>query len=214
MELVNQQLFASSPPANGYTVQALLLIGIALHASNEKEQAIDVIERAVTIGLELGMQDADFANSHGNGNATVEESWRRTFWELYIVERVVAAENHSPESILITTTALTVPLPCEENEYTAGRVSKTRTLEDYDNRAFLGDDIVCSSAAYRIDAARILGDVLVKSANPPTDEPYVEKLDHDLGQWYLYLPDEKRTIVAKDWIYDEVLFHAHALSFW
>ncbi|KKY21339.1 putative c6 zinc finger domain containing protein [Phaeomoniella chlamydospora] len=213
LEMVNRRLFVTPPPQNPYTVQALLLFAIDAHANHEKDRALDMVRRGIRLALDLGMHSSVFATTHGFGDVVIEECWRRTFWELYIIERVLAADSRASESILITRTPIAVPLPCEESEYLTGNIYKHQTFEDFENRAFLGDDITFSSYAYRIDAARILASTLRLAANPPPDETTIEKIDHELGQWCLYLPDTKRTLVSKDGIYDEVLFHAHALTF-
>ena len=213
-DLVSQRLFLTSPPRDGFSVQAMLLAGIALHGNNEKERALDTVRRAATLALEIGMNLPSFATANGNGDVVLEESWRRTFWEVFIVERVLAAEIHNPESILITLTPVEVPLPCEEAEYLSGTVYRRRTLEDYDNRAFLGENIVFSSYAYRIDAARILANALPLAYTPYPDDAYIQKIDYELAQWCLYLPSEKRKVISSDGVCDEVLFHAHALTFW
>ena len=211
---ITQRLFISAPPRDGFTVQAMLLSAIALHANNEKERALDILRRAVTLAMDIGMHLPAFATSNGNGDVVQEESWRRTFWELFIVERILATENHSPESIVITHTPVEVPLPCEESEYLGGTVYRHRTLDDYDNRAFLGENIIFPSYAYRIDASRILANALPLAYSPFPDDTYIQKVDYDLAQWCLYLPNEKRKVVSNDDICDEVLFHAHALAFW
>jgi hypothetical protein len=59
-------------------VQSLLLFAIALHATVQRERAVKTIARASDLAIELGLNQADLAATHGNEDPLVEESLRRT----------------------------------------------------------------------------------------------------------------------------------------
>lgn len=73
------------------TVQALLLYAIALHSRYEPMEAMSAISKATNLAIELGMHQSDYARTHGGGDAVLEESFRRTWWELYVTDGYLAA---------------------------------------------------------------------------------------------------------------------------
>lgn len=73
------------------TVQALLLYSIALHSRYEPMEAMAAITKAADLAINLGMHRSDYAPTHSGGDAVLEESLRRTWWELYVVDGYLAA---------------------------------------------------------------------------------------------------------------------------
>lgn len=109
-----------------YSVQALLIFAIGLVSSDERDKAQFSLKLAINLALELGMNRRDFFWHDGHGCPVNEESWRRTWWELYIVDGHFAAAHPSKAFRLSTVSADTL-LPCEEGEYFSGvRILSTR----------------------------------------------------------------------------------------
>lgn len=106
-------------PINGFTVQAKLLLAIVIHCSNDFDQARDVIDRAIGVALDIGMQSRNYAIINGDGNRVMEENWRRTWWGLYIIDGVFARIRRAPTFWLYRVDS-DVDLPCEEREYETG----------------------------------------------------------------------------------------------
>lgn len=104
---------------NGFNVQALMLFAVALEWRGENERAAAILERAKTMGLEIGIQRRDFALRYGNGDAVLEESWRRTWWELYVLDALFAGIRHLP-TFTLWGMDTDVDLPCEEQLYVTG----------------------------------------------------------------------------------------------
>ena len=77
-------------PKTPFTVQALIFYAIGLNASTEPQKARYELGRAGDLGLALGMNQRDFA-SRQTGSAIFEESMRRTWWELNVVESLFTA---------------------------------------------------------------------------------------------------------------------------
>jgi hypothetical protein len=112
--------------ANPYYVQALTLYCIAVYWSNEPERGRELLDEAIQIAVSLGMHQAGFASQYGQGDPVLEESWRRTWWFVYITDAHIAGSTHSYP----TTTGkvqISVGLPCEEDLYEAG-VSTSESL--------------------------------------------------------------------------------------
>lgn len=85
---------ASRLQRNGFTVQSLLLLAIVEHCSNEFEQARHILNKAIVLALEMNMQSRFFATLNGEGCPVLEESWRRTWWILYVTDGVFAGIRH------------------------------------------------------------------------------------------------------------------------
>src|SRR2546421_428854 len=78
-------------PADGYKVQSLLLLSMGLFARFEQVPGVEALQTATDLALRLGMNHATFASFHSQGNEVLEESWRRTWWNLYTVDGLVSA---------------------------------------------------------------------------------------------------------------------------
>jgi hypothetical protein len=104
---------------DGFTVQAMLLLAIGLDGNSELKRASEVLAQAQDIALEIGMQLRDFAVLNGEGSLIMEECWRRTWWELYIVDGMIAGV-HQQSSFRLNEIPSNVFLPCEEQEYILG----------------------------------------------------------------------------------------------
>ena len=108
-------------PHNGYSVQSLILLAIASHMSNNPRVAHESLDLAIDIGLNIGLHTKDFAALHGHGLPILEESWRRTWWQLYMVDVMFAALNHTSK-MRLGNVPLEAFLPCEDIDYMTGNV--------------------------------------------------------------------------------------------
>ena len=111
-------------PKDGFRVQALLILAIGLDGYTYQEKALQILTDAQNLALELGMNKRDFAFINGNGSCVLEESWRRTWWELYVIDGMIAGV-HQRSSFRLNEIHADVALPCEEKEYILG-VSRVR----------------------------------------------------------------------------------------
>ncbi len=109
-------LFNNDCPRDGFTVQAMLLMVIGLDGHSELKKAVEILTQAQDLALEIGMHQREYAVIHGEGLAIMEESWRRTWWELYIVDGMIAGV-HQQSSFRLNEIMSNVLLPCEEQEY-------------------------------------------------------------------------------------------------
>lgn len=119
----NDELQALAPPQqlkeypqNGFTVQTHILLAISSHMSNSPSQAQAFLLTAVDIALAIGLHRHDFATRHGKGSHAMEESWRRTWWELHILDIMFAGLNQTNDMRLKGVES-DVLLPCEEAIY-------------------------------------------------------------------------------------------------
>ena len=100
-------------------VQCHLLYSIDLYWCEDKEQGRGEIDAAIHIALDLAMFDRQYATDNGNGDGALEESWRRTWWQVFIVDAYYAAIRRAP-TFPTCDIDPTVDLPCEEDQYESG----------------------------------------------------------------------------------------------
>ena len=115
---VDAQLSQSSP-SDPFSVQGHLLYSIVLFWFGCKDDSQLQKNAAVQQAIDLGMPQKRFAAENGRGDAVLEESWRRTWWMVYIVDAYYAGTlgTMNMAALDVDTTA---DLPCEEMEYQSG----------------------------------------------------------------------------------------------
>ncbi|KAL4920374.1 hypothetical protein BDW62DRAFT_16652 [Aspergillus aurantiobrunneus] len=172
---------------DGFKVQALLLLAIVDHFHCHEQNVHRLIQAAVNITLEIGLGHPCFATEHSYGHSVLEESWRRTYWELYVVEGLLAAMREQSSFRLYHQPA-NVQLPCAEKMYNCENVIPTgQTLEDLENNWTLTQDF--STFAYRISAVKKLGAVLeLNRSLESCPESQVETIDAHLASSFMALP--------------------------
>jgi hypothetical protein len=120
-------LSEDSNPQDGFKVQAMLLMAIADHASGYEERAGQTLQMAVTLALELGMNTPYFAFEDSTKNSVLEESWRRTYWELYVVSGLLATLRNQTVFVLHELDT-DLSLPCDEGLYNTTEVCRRQNL--------------------------------------------------------------------------------------
>jgi hypothetical protein len=113
-------------PLSPYYLQALLLYAIAVYASNESERGRELVNEVVISALSVGMHRVHYATQHGQGDPVLEESWRRTWWMIYITDAHIAGSTHTFPT-QTNEVEITTGLPCEEQQYQSGVSSQTNS---------------------------------------------------------------------------------------
>ncbi|KAH9213043.1 hypothetical protein DL95DRAFT_463377 [Leptodontidium sp. 2 PMI_412] len=211
LALAEQTLSSSTLPIDGFSVQALTLFALARHCSDEYSIAEKYVDKAIDIALALGMNLPDFAEDFGEGDAILQESWRRTWWLLFTIDGLFATISHYCTHRL-QNVDMNVDLPCEDAEYESGIIPTPHTFAQYDSREFLEQEITFSSLTYLLDSIRILSDTMsiIHSPHEPGDKA-LTSTDAKFVNWFLYLPNSKREIVRPDGSVDETMFFAHLI---
>jgi hypothetical protein len=94
----------------------------------------------------------------------------------------------------------------------AKNIPVPRSQDEYNNRDFADQETIFSSFCYLIDAAQILGSVLVLYEDTSKSiERTVAEVDTSLVSWSLNLPKEKSQLVRSNGEVDELLFAAHVI---
>lgn len=119
-ELVSSTL-AQMPTTsmNFFMVQCHLIFSICLYWRGNVPKSRLHMGMARQLALDAGMHRREFAAEHGNGDAVLEESWRRTWWQVYIVDAMYSAIKRSADFPSYRVES-TTDLPCEEEDYERG----------------------------------------------------------------------------------------------
>lgn len=97
----------------------MTIILVGLDGNCEQERAREILADIEQIAVEIGLYTRAYATVHGAGDPVLEESWRRTWWDLLIVDGMVAGVHRATNFLLYDIVA-DVGLPCEEQQYLSG----------------------------------------------------------------------------------------------
>ncbi|KAF5022322.1 hypothetical protein F66182_5609 [Fusarium sp. NRRL 66182] len=199
------RMSAEPLPSTIWSVQALLSVAIAASGEQHEDVSAYTFSRAHDMALQLGLQDKAYADAEQN--PVLAESYRRTYWALYIHGSIRAIQGY-PGHWQLSTRA-TTELPCEEWEYEAGEIPIPVTLEEYDR---MGHSREYSSWAYFIDLMRICDEYVL----PPLLTVWggasldgIEEIANlRVESWRWRLPNRKKDLVYPDGMVDMILYHA------
>ncbi|KAF2430088.1 hypothetical protein EJ08DRAFT_649886 [Tothia fuscella] len=209
-QLLLQSISDMSLNRDAHMVQAMLIYAIGLHIADEEEASTTAMGNTITLALELGMHRRNFAQEAGSQDIYVEEAWRRTWWEIFVLDGMFAGTNPTYKLQLFDM-KLEVYLPSEDIDLLTGLPTIPKTLDDYDDALFLNDTPIFPTSTYRIDAIRLLQKVFAASRASPTESYIVEAADVHLTNWTLHLPPTMRAPMDRDGNVDEILFQAHMI---
>ncbi|KZM26588.1 DNA binding [Ascochyta rabiei] len=197
-------------PLDPYYIQALLLYAIAVYWCNEPRRGRDLLNEVICGALTLEMQRMEFASRYGQGDPVLQESWRRTWWTIYITDAHIAGSTHSfpTQSGAVE---ITTGLPCEEHKYESGDISPPATLRSYGVREF--SDMEFSSFAELVGLTQGINRALAtqRIGNIENAKVMAETADNTMMAWCSLLPASKKKIIRDDGSVDEHLFKANIL---
>ncbi|CAG8030302.1 unnamed protein product [Penicillium salamii] len=207
LEASISQAVASDP----IIVQCRLLYSMALFWYEEKVDAKSQMDMANKLAIELQMFHCEFAVTQGADDLVLRESWRRTWWMLYIIEAYYAGTLGTMNFQVINIDA-TVELPCDEADYESGNIPASKTLHEFDCREFDPRDIHFSSFGYLIGAVQCAASAI--SATPTVvtaeDSTYImQAADASLDGWLRLLPPDRKQVMNAAGEVDELMFQAH-----
>lgn len=70
---------------DGFLVQAMVIMLVALDGCAENERARDMLSEVEGIAIQIRLYTRGYAAMHGENNPQLEESWRRAWWDLFVV---------------------------------------------------------------------------------------------------------------------------------
>lgn len=130
-----ESCLAQALSSDPVVVQVRLLYSIALFWYDHKNEAKTEIDSAISLALNLHMHHEEFAAKYGADDPVLRESWRRTWWTLFMVEAYYAGTLGTMEFQVADVDA-TAGLPCEEQEYESGVRCHTLLLSRFSRLIF------------------------------------------------------------------------------
>ncbi|KAI1427177.1 hypothetical protein F5Y12DRAFT_739101 [Xylaria sp. FL1777] len=195
-----QVLQCDVSPAGIYQISVLLLLAIASYGLAELDKASELLGRAISLSVDMGMNRVDWVNSLHNSE--LKEIWKRIYWYLYIVETALTRSDSGLRSEPLSE----FPLPCEKD------TSQQATLAEFDRADFEDECHGFSSLTYLIALVRT-GRCIKRFFEQSKDQPdrTVAWADALLMNWKLHLPSDKEEIFTENGEMDDVMFQSHIL---
>ncbi|KAF5232415.1 hypothetical protein FAUST_8743 [Fusarium austroamericanum] len=192
-------------------VQSLLIYSILLFFGGDFDAAGKTFGQCTRMAMDLGMHLNDFAAARQLDNPIEAESLRRTWWEIYVTDILMAIP---PKTMNLGCSSVPpkVCLPCEEAFYT-GRldIPQPHHVLEFKRRVLSTGDVTFSSFSYRIEAATILGRVLLLNQLKNSSYDHSQSIENALLSWSNHLPPGKLEIVDSYGNIDEMMFQAHMI---
>ncbi|KAF2641278.1 hypothetical protein P280DRAFT_398714 [Massarina eburnea CBS 473.64] len=211
-ETAFQALNSPMLPKDPWTVQALMLFAIAEHHWDMRPESRKTTDRAVALALELQMNTKEFAMVYGEGNAVLEESWRRTYMLLSLLDQHLAVVSNVPNFPLRDVPNF-VDLPCDDEYYISGQIPPTMTWQEYDTREFADIEVIYSSIVYLLDVSKIVAYIMRSFVQSGTfTDSLIASVDAKVAAWQSLLPVSKRDPLRPDGNVDEIMFLAHEMT--
>ncbi|EGR49653.1 uncharacterized protein TRIREDRAFT_3605 [Trichoderma reesei QM6a] len=218
LEELAASVIARVPPTaiNFFMVPCHAIYSACLYWRGNTASSRHHMNTAIQLALDFGMQRREFAVDHGDGDPVLEECWRRTWWQVYIIDAYYAAIKRDAGFATFHVDA-TTDLPCEEDEYERGEIPRPKTLEEFESREFSSEDTVFSSFAYLIGGVRGMASAMARVLDLPASNAsdsggpspkVLESVDSITEGWLLLLPESKRDIFSADGQVDELIFQA------
>ncbi|KAJ6781243.1 hypothetical protein PWT90_10852 [Aphanocladium album] len=196
-------------PRSPFLAQALLLYSVSTYWSHDDAKSRRYMDLALDTALQIGMNYRSFAIDNAPDDTVLQECFRRTWWQIYIIDAAYASIKRSA-TFRAADVMSDVDLPCDEDDYDCGIIPEPSTLAEFDCREFEENDKVYSSFAYLIGIIRALTHAsnvgTWQSDRSPTPET-VSAIDAVVDGWLLLLPESKQIMDSSDEI-DELLYFA------
>ena len=201
----------------GFKVQGMLCLAMVFMAGRlERQLGMTLLSQAIDIALAIGLHRNHYAANRPEDHPILAESWRRTYWNLYVVDTLLSALAGSTYSSKLQSVASDLPLPGHDDDYINCRLQPLApTLQEMAERNFAETTFNYSSGAYKVEATRILRKVLSLEADSfNVTNAEVEAVDASIQSFLLTLPPHFREVIESDGRVDEVLFAAHMVIQW
>lgn len=196
-----------------HQIQTLILCALITSSSSKQSSLADnYITKAAQLACASSLHCLDTNVTHPDGRSLKQESLRRTWWELYIVDAVLALLRHRPPSFPSASLSCQPSMPCSESHYETGKLSSDNLAhEDFENRVLMQTPPEFSSYSYRIHAAVIIRRVCPLLIGGDLDPDELEAADQAIAAWNLDSPKEFFVSCDSSGEVDNMLLQAHLL---
>ncbi|KAJ5110080.1 hypothetical protein N7532_002725 [Penicillium argentinense] len=173
--------------------QAYLLLSILFHGRRVPEHAKECIGLAIQCSFRLGLHCRELSDTVEMQNPSRSESMRRTLWEIFIVDTILAALQVGG-ALQFKMEIPDVSLPSEDECFLDGHSGLSSiSANDLPRRVLLDDDRI-SSLAYRVEATLILRQCFI-ACESHAPEGTLEVLDSTISAWFHRWPSANSTIL-------------------
>ncbi|KAH6668066.1 hypothetical protein F5X68DRAFT_265414 [Plectosphaerella plurivora] len=218
MALPVQPEMTKNASVDGYSVQANLLLSLARSMCSEQHAAEELLAQAIQQANAIGMHTNMFSETTETYDPVLGESWRRTWWMLYVTHLNYAVVRRDYTTTL-NSADYDVALPCEDEEYFSMVIPPARaSIQDYLDQEFAFEEKSFSSFAYLINATEVFVSILGESFS--FDDTHkaqivVEDLEATIAAWYVMLPPGKRGLANRSGpsLVDQLMFQAHMMMY-
>ncbi|RAL13450.1 putative beta-glucosidase precursor [Aspergillus homomorphus CBS 101889] len=189
--------------------QALLLLAIVQHGRQQAHEARSCLGQALQSALELGLDRREASDALSVDAPFKAESLRRTWWEIVVIDVLLAAVQVDGYLQFEMIEPPKVPLPCGPEEYQAGCILSPLqpTFADMEQNSLFCGDVEFSPSAYRIEAAMMLRKCLRAGETHVTQET-LDVLNAAITAWFHRLPSSRRPILQPNGVLDEIMMQA------
>ncbi|KAL2871658.1 uncharacterized protein BJX67DRAFT_377406 [Aspergillus lucknowensis] len=188
-----------------FEIQALLLYSVAVYWCDEIQRSLDLLDEAICGAVRIGMNTSVFDERYGEGDAVLEESWRRTWWVGYLCASHAAGSTRTFPSKMRGDSRLRA----------AANIPPAPSVDEYEMREFQSGSVCFSSFAELIGIARSLNFVLSEHWRTGVEAAsrVCANADTAILAWLLLLPTQKQNLVHENGNVDQLLFRAHMLIY-
>jgi hypothetical protein len=201
----------------GFKIQGMLCLAMVFMAGRlERQLGMTLLSQAIDIALAIGLHRNLYTANRPEDHPILAESWRRTYWNLYVVDTLLSALAGSTYTSKLQGVISDLPLPGHDDEYINCKLQPLApTLQAMAERNFAETSFNYSSGAYKVEATRIMRKVLSLEADSfNVINAEVEAVDASIQSFLLTLPPHFREVIESDGRVDEVLFSAHMIIQW
>ena len=195
-----------------FRIQASILLAFVFLGSHEMSRTSDFLGRAASLAREARLDSVDACNSLDSATDLERESARRTWWELYTFDALIALLEARPPKLTSQTPHNLPFVPCADASYEAGNLSTAQpTWADFERRLFLQETVAFPSHFYRIEAANLVRRVCPLFTRNDADLQELEATGNEIASWLYNLIDSSFTSSDFPEESDQILLQAHLL---
>ncbi|OJI98657.1 hypothetical protein ASPVEDRAFT_25516 [Aspergillus versicolor CBS 583.65] len=189
-------------------VQSFLLLSIVSHGRQNPEKARTCLSCAIKQSLDLGMHQRQFSDNTAMQDPIRAESIRRTWWEIFVVDTLLAALQIEGSLQVDIEEYPDVPLPLEKNDYSDSCIgSPLICLRDLERQLLPHEEGDFSSLAYRVEAAITLRKCLLVTETQISQQAG-DIPDASVASWFHRIPKSKRATMDNTGEIDHPIFQA------
>ncbi|GJN66282.1 hypothetical protein PLICBS_000299 [Purpureocillium lilacinum] len=201
---------------DGFVVQATLLFALVKSMCAERAASDALLATTISQAKHIGMHTKAFAEAVADSDPALAESWRRTWWMLYVTDLNFAVIRYDFKMLMFDS-VYDVDLPCDDSDYASMDIPRmTASFDDFKNREYALESPKFSSFAYLIDATRIFVASLRASTQYESiykAEILCDDLEAAIVGWFVLLPTEKRELAVQPAMLDQLMFQAHMMMY-